>query len=65
MVSLIFNYTASMRFVFTHKDGVSRWHDIDNTEDHDNISVDAVKTTAFGMLDNDCEAMLLKALHIR
>ena len=27
MVSLIFNYTASMRFVFTHKDGVSRWHD--------------------------------------
>lgn len=27
MVSLIFNYTASMRFVFTHGDGVSRWHD--------------------------------------
>ena len=44
---------------------ISRCHDIDNTEDHDNISVDAVKKTAFGMLDNDCEAMLLRALHIR
>lgn len=43
---------------------ISRCHDIDNTEDHENISVDAVRETAFGMLDSDCEAMLLRALHI-
>ena len=53
-------YVESKKRIF-----ISRCHDIDNTEDHDNISVDAVKTTAFGMLDDYFEAMLLKALHIR